>query len=443
MAKLLTLLLAALLILPLASTPVEAKVKGSSAQIHVVKQGDTLYEIAQRHGLTIKQLQRLNGLNSSRLKIGQKLALDRAAAPPLPQTAKSTTAKKSATAKHDASKTVYVVRKGDSLYNIARSHGITVKQLQQLNGLSGSRLKIGQKLALSSTPGQEPVAETAAARAEKQPLAVEQHVVRKGETLSTIARRHHTTVNELKRLNGLRTTRLQIGQRLALAEPAEERSPLLLPGDSGEDEILSMAYSSSSELEQAAFNFLSTPYRFGGNSRKGIDCSAFVQQVFREVDVDLPRSAREQFRVGAKIDRDELEKGDLIFFRTYAKFPSHVGIYLGDGKMIHASSRSRRVVVTSINHPYYQKRFIGAKRITLLDDEEEQLSAGVVDEALEDAVESAAAPVEVANALSDFMSTGPVSNNVDVVTPTVTVTAEPASIQKQVDVLPPTAPPVN
>lgn len=371
MANLLTLILAALLLLPLTSTPADAKVKSSTAQVHVVKQGDTLYEIAQRHGLTVKQLKRLNGLNSNRLRLGQKLALDRAAAPPLPQAAKTTSPKKSAVAQHSGSKSMHVVKKGDSLYTIARRHGITVKQLQQFNSLTGNRLKIGQKLALSGTTDREPIVEIAAAERQKKSVSVEQHVVKKGETLSSIARRHHMTVNELKRVNGLRSTRLKIGQRLALNEPIEERSPLLLPGDSNEDEVLAMAYSTSSELEQAAFNFLSTPYRFGGNSRKGIDCSAFVQQVFREVDVKLPRSAREQFRVGDEIDRDEMQKGDLIFFRTYAKFPSHVGIYLGDGKMIHASSRSRRVVVTSIEHPYYKKRFIGAKRISLLDEEDQ------------------------------------------------------------------------
>jgi LysM repeat protein len=201
------------------------------------------------------------------------------------------------------------------------------------------------------------------------------------------------TVNELKRLNGLRTTQLKTGQRLALTDPYQDRNPLLLPGDSSEDEVLEMAYSTSSELEQVAFNYLSTPYRFGGSSRKGIDCSAFVQKVFREVDVDLPRSAREQFRFGDKVEREDLQKGDLIFFRTYAKFPSHVGIYLGDGKMIHASSRSRRVVVTSIDHPYYRKRFIGAKRISLLDIEPDDASG---DEPLVDETDDLAVSIETA-----------------------------------------------
>ena len=378
MLRFCTILLAGLLLLPLTTTPVEAKAPTSAPQVHVVKQGDTLSTIAQRHGLTVKQLKHLNGLNSSRLKLGQKLALDRASAPPAPQASKSSVKKPHATAQKASGTTAdYVVRRGDSLYNIARRHNLTVDQLKRANGLTSTRLKPGQHLALSGTTQSAPMVAK-----RTQPSAVDTHVVKKGETLASIARRHGMAVDDLKRINDLTNSRLKIGQRLALASRETEPSPLLLPGDASEDEVLEMAYTTSSELEQAAFNYLSTPYRFGGNSRKGIDCSAFVQQVFREVEVDLPRSAREQFRVGAKIDREQLQKGDLIFFRTYAKYPSHVGIYLGDGKMIHASSRSRRVVVTSIDHPYYQKRFIGAKRISLLGSE----SADPIDNQLVDAI---------------------------------------------------------
>jgi len=393
MTRLLVFLFASLLLLPFCPDLAEAKAVSSTPQVHVVKQGDTLYEISQKHGLTVKELKRLNGLNSSRLKIGQKLALVRAAAPPLPQANKAAP-RKGSVAGQTGNQSVYVVKKGDSLYTIARRHGMSVNQLQQLNGLSSNRLQIGQRLALAGRTDGELPDRTATPEQPRKFAAVEQHVVKKGDTLSSIARRHHLTVNELKRLNGLTSTKLKIGQRLALNDPYQDRNPLLLPGDASEDEVLEMAYTASSELELAAFNYLSTPYRFGGNSRKGIDCSAFVQRVFHEVDVDLPRSAREQFRVGDKVEREDLQKGDLIFFRTYAKFPSHVGIYLGDGKMIHASSRSRRVVVTSIDLPYYQKRFIGAKRISLLDHESTASVAG--QDGLLEEPDDLAAPVETA-----------------------------------------------
>jgi cell wall-associated NlpC family hydrolase len=88
-----------------------------------------------------------------------------------------------------------------------------------------------------------------------------------------------------------------------------------------------------------------------------------VQRVFSLVGIDLPRTAREQFRAGELISKEELSVGDLVFFRTYASFPSHVGIYIGNNLFIHASSRAKRVTITSLDTPYFLRRFIGAKRL--------------------------------------------------------------------------------
>jgi hypothetical protein len=117
------------------------------------------------------------------------------------------------------------------------------------------------------------------------------------------------------------------------------------------------------EIGKTAAQYVGTPYRFGGEGRDGIDCSSFVQQVFREQRIELPRTAREQIKMGTEVAQGDLKKGDLIFFHTYASFPSHVGIYLGDGKMIHASSAKGEVTVSDINTNYYRSHFIGAKRI--------------------------------------------------------------------------------
>jgi peptidoglycan endopeptidase LytE len=108
---------------------------------------------------------------------------------------------------------------------------------------------------------------------------------------------------------------------------------------------------------------LDVPYRFGGTTLWGLDCSGFVQKTFSFLKLDLPRSAREQFREGEKVAKADLIAGDLVFFRTYAKYPSHVGIYLGDNRFIHASSRDRKVTIDSLDEPYYKEHFLGAKRL--------------------------------------------------------------------------------
>lgn len=119
----------------------------------------------------------------------------------------------------------------------------------------------------------------------------------------------------------------------------------------------------NAEIYKYAVGLLGTKYRFGGESINGIDCSSFIQNVFELAGYKMPRTAREQARYGYFVRKEDIKPGDLLFFATYASFPSHVGIYIGDGKMIHASSRGNRVEVTSINQDYYQKRFLFAKRI--------------------------------------------------------------------------------
>jgi len=121
------------------------------------------------------------------------------------------------------------------------------------------------------------------------------------------------------------------------------------------------------EIVKLAIGFLGIKYKFGGETDLGIDCSAFVQKVYALAGVRLPRTARQQAKYGLIVSFKDLQAGDLIFFQTYAKFPSHVGIYIGEGKMIHASSKGGRVEITTINKPYYIKRFLFAKRIFLYD----------------------------------------------------------------------------
>ncbi|HBG04297.1 MAG: glycoside hydrolase [Geobacteraceae bacterium GWC2_58_44] len=117
------------------------------------------------------------------------------------------------------------------------------------------------------------------------------------------------------------------------------------------------------EIGETAAQFIGTPYRFGGEGPAGIDCSSFVQQVFQEHEIELPRTAREQIKMGSEVAQGELRKGDLVFFQTYASYPSHVGIYLGEGKMIHASSGKGEVTISDINSDYYRSRYLGAKRV--------------------------------------------------------------------------------
>lgn len=301
------------------------------------------------------------------------------------------------------------VRKNETLSSIARKYHVRVADLKAANNLANSRVKAGTVLVVpprSESAASEPATEAA------------MYKVRKGDTLIRIARRTGVSVDDLRRLNKLGKKKVKAGQVLALRAPATdaadspkltlkkplksldiyseseyERSLAELMGESGETpqadftKGVTLGGDSVTELKKTAYSFIGTRYRFGGTTRKGLDCSSFVQHVFRELDVTLPRTAREQFHVGNPVASGDLQKGDLLFFHTYARFPSHVGIYLGNNKMIHASSRDRRVVISSIDTPYYRARFIGAKRIAQINPDVlklDDLLTGVEEEGLEE-----------------------------------------------------------
>jgi cell wall-associated NlpC family hydrolase len=109
--------------------------------------------------------------------------------------------------------------------------------------------------------------------------------------------------------------------------------------------------------------YMGVPYRYGGDSEAGIDCSAFTRRVYRVQNVELPRSSAEQSYVGLGVGEAVMRSGDLVFFdASITGRISHVGIYLGSGVFAHASS-SRGVTKSSIRERYYTQRFVKAKRI--------------------------------------------------------------------------------
>ena len=116
-------------------------------------------------------------------------------------------------------------------------------------------------------------------------------------------------------------------------------------------------------LTRDALKFLGTPYVFGGTTSSGFDCSGFVQHVFAMLGVTVPRTADAQYYAGRRV-KGGMKAGDLVFFQTYEPGPSHVGIYLGHGKFVHASSHG--VMVSSLSDSYWSERYLGAKRVIAL-----------------------------------------------------------------------------
>ncbi|MCS7165325.1 MAG: C40 family peptidase [Candidatus Calescibacterium sp.] len=107
------------------------------------------------------------------------------------------------------------------------------------------------------------------------------------------------------------------------------------------------------------------PYVYGAEGPNAFDCSGLVYWVFKKCGKILPRTADEQFKVGTPVSKNQLKPGDLVFFaNTYTTGISHVGIYIGNGKFVHAANRRKGVIISSLSEEYYAKHYAGAKRIT-------------------------------------------------------------------------------
>lgn len=118
-----------------------------------------------------------------------------------------------------------------------------------------------------------------------------------------------------------------------------------------------------SDVVRTAYAYRGTRYRYGGSARGGFDCSGFTRYVYAQRGVELPHSSRAQYSTGKVVSKSSMKPGDLVFFSTTRRGISHVGIYVGDGKFVHASSARGRVRVDSLNSGYYSERFRGARRV--------------------------------------------------------------------------------
>src|ERR1700744_5322620 len=129
-------------------------------------------------------------------------------------------------------------------------------------------------------------------------------------------------------------------------------------------QIMGVALNATSNMKlfHFVYDWIGTPYRFGGHSKKGIDCSAFTKELYSEVfNLDIKRNSRDIFSMVSPVSKTELKEGDLVFFKIHSRSISHIGIYLGNNRFAHASSKG--VKISSLDEAYYSRYFYKGGRV--------------------------------------------------------------------------------
>lgn len=249
----------------------------------------------------------------------------------------------------------YKVNKGDTLYSIAKKFGTSVSALQRVNHLSSSRsLRTGQVLTIPPKLGVAEPAPVTYGIAKEDDVEV---LSDDGKVITGLRKNHKFVV--LERDGDRFHVGLSDGRKGWVRADAVTLDDTRKPVSSGDD-----TWSPRRDVVRTALAYRGARYRRGGESSLGFDCSGFVKYVYSVHGVRLPHSSRSLFSCGTPVSKSDLQPGDLVFFAgTYRRGISHVGLYIGDGKFIHASTSRGGVRVDELSAPYYQRHYAGARRL--------------------------------------------------------------------------------
>ncbi|WP_079509265.1 C40 family peptidase [Mesobacillus jeotgali] len=306
-------------------------------KLHTVQSGDSLWKLSNTYNVAINDIQKWNSLSGTTIYVNQKLSVL------APHSHSNTAADSTA----DAS---YIVKSGDTLWGISKSYGISISGLKSLNGLTSDLIYPGQKLKVSGS---------AQSGVSAAPVSTSNtYTVRSGDNLSTIAARHNLSLSQLMSINNLKSDLIFPGQVLKLS--GSVTTPIATNVSTVTTQAVA-TYSSASQVNSLiaeAKKYIGVPYVWAGSTPSGFDCSGFLNYVYKKVGISIPRTVVSIWDATKPVSSPRA--GDLVFFETYKPGPSHAGIYLGDGKFIHAGS-SRGVEVSDMNNSYWKPRYLGAK----------------------------------------------------------------------------------
>jgi len=339
---------------------------------HKIKSGETLFMIARTYHSSIEDVRKLNGLKGGeKLKVGKILKVP----------TNSYFSKRGLR--------THTVRSGETLSSLAKKYHTKVALIKKLNKIEKSKgLRVGKTLNIpkdtyfASKKSTKKIVVAAEKKSKNRHttkhIATKSYTVHKGDTLYAIAKKHKMTIAELARINKTdRKATLKPGAKLKVAKiAANKKKKIVVARENSSRKRIEQRSTTRYRAEQIkaskayritslAKKKLGRRYVWGATGSNTFDCSGFTTYVYKKNGIRLPRRAIAQSRVGKRVPRSRLRPGDLVFFDTSRRrrgYVNHVGIYLGNGKFIHASSAKKKVVITSLSKPFYARRFKVARR---------------------------------------------------------------------------------